>query len=158
MRSNKEFNMKKIILLAIIGLSSLVFTNENNMIMTIEEFAESDIFTKLKDAPKEEVDSYISENIDSKVILFLKKGTKIPISISLKGEYLEIKEHSNINNELEIKKDFYLALKDNNMLCSEDLNTWEEVSEFFGGMIGFAISKSDERSPCIDIFGELNKK
>ncbi|NGX35425.1 MAG: hypothetical protein K1000chlam1_00248 [Candidatus Anoxychlamydiales bacterium] len=151
--------MKKLILCALLGFSSLAFSNEFNQIVTLDDVFASEFFQKLDNIPEDKMESYLFKNWDSKNIILLKKDTTLPIKMFLKGDYFQLTPSEENNSTMvTLKKDFYLQIKNNNFFFSDDLKKWDSASVFFTGSCNLGIKKSSDHLPQIEIGADINKR
>jgi hypothetical protein len=151
--------MKKLMLYALLGISSLAFSNEINQIVTIDDVFGSEFFQKLENIPEDKMDSYLFQNWDPKNIILLKKDTNLPIKMFLKGEYFQLTQNEENNYPMvTLKKDLYLKIENKNFYFSEDLKKWNSASVFFTGNCRLGVAKSSDHLPQIEIGAEINKR
>jgi hypothetical protein len=143
--------MKKLLFFVLIGLINSVFCN-NYQIKSIEDPYIAEFLLRTKDIAN---NNDILEKWDPNDIIYLKKGTKLPINIFLQGEYFHLK---NVSSEVYFEKDLYLRIADNNFFISDDLQNWKTALEFFAGNCSMGLVTSEENSIQLEIGAELNKR
>lgn len=151
--------MKKILYCMTLGIAclSFAFPLENNLkVITLNELIESDFFKELEKIPKENQEKYLFEQLDSKAIVFIKKGTILPFKIFLKG-YFSLMNQESANLQIKVEKDLYIRLENNNFLFSENLKKWSIVSEFFTGNACINVGNK-ENQPQVEAGATLNKR
>ena len=116
------------------------------------------VFQEFENIPKEQRGNYLFEHWDSKDIILLKMGTKLPLEMVLKGDYFHLMADENNYSEISLEKDLYVLIKNRNFFFSEDLEKWETTGKFFTGNCNLTISTSQDKRPQLEIGSDIRKR
>ncbi len=138
----------------ILLLTTTGFANDEYRIVTINELVALEEFQAMDNMSVEQIEDYIKNKWDSNLVLLLKNGTKIPLNLFLKGDYLHLCKNK---EELAVLKDVYIKLVKGEFLFSDDLQKWASFFSFFTGGLGVRVIK-DEGYAKIELNAEMNRR
>lgn len=150
--------MKKICLL-FLSLTAMAFgglERREFQIVSLEEFVQLKDIQAMKGMKTEEIENFMQSKWNPDVVLFLKKGIKVPVKLFLEGDYFIF---SKDEEEMSVGKDLYIRMKKGEFLFSDDLQKWQSASNFFTGKFEVTVAEdSDNQGAFIKIGGEINKR
>ncbi len=83
----------------------------------------------------------LSEGKQPDLILQFPAKTKLPLSLFLTGDLVELVDFSTAN--VEVKKTFYMRKTNGHLFFSSNLTKWERFADFAGSNASFALEIED---------------
>lgn len=111
---------------------------------------------KLTDINQELLQEYFLGKMED-VVLEFPEGVKLPLNLSVWGEFLSVESDESTLHTVSVLKTCYIRCMGDNFLFSTDLETWKEFSEFFKGQLSFWIDLNADQ-PKVGLSVELNQK
>ncbi len=130
--------------------------NEPESTENVAEEAKTEI-VNLNDADNDMITNIMLGKLPN-VVLEVSEGSRLPLNIFLKGDFIELVSASATDVIIQVNQNLYMKNDNGQVQFSTKSSDWKSLCQFVTGMTSVSLTREQSGSPCITLSAEIFEK